>query len=217
MCVWVYEPLPVTDMDDRELLARWAAGEQGPGRALFERHFTTVRRFFQNKVEADIDDLIQQTFLACIESRNRFRGDSSFKTYLLGIARHQLLAYYRRRARRVELDFEQWSVADLATSPSGIVSRQQAQQALLIALQSIPLDLQIALELSYWEQLTAPEIATVLEVPVNTVYTKLWRARDLLRKALLAEPADLARLQVLEDLEAWSIRIRAIHTAGQDG
>ena len=40
--------------------------------------------FFRNKVEGACDDLIQRTFLRCVESVNRFRGDSSFRTYLFG-------------------------------------------------------------------------------------------------------------------------------------
>ena len=76
--------------DDAELLEQWRAGDRKAGEALFDRHFDAVARFFRNKVDRGIDDLIQRTFLACVESRDRFRGDSSFRTYAFAVGRHVL-------------------------------------------------------------------------------------------------------------------------------
>jgi RNA polymerase sigma-70 factor (ECF subfamily) len=53
-----------------------------------------------------------------------------------------------------------------------------------LALQHIPVDQQIALELSYWEELSAPEMARVLGVPENTVYSRIRRAKSHLKEAL---------------------------------
>lgn len=70
------------------------------GEQLFERHFDAVYRFFSSKADAsEISDLVQQTFLACVEAVESFEGHSSVRTYIFAIARHQLFRHYRKRTR----------------------------------------------------------------------------------------------------------------------
>ena len=70
----------------------WGAGDLRAGDRLFRRHAPAVARFFRNKVSADLEDLLQQTFLRGLEGRHRFRGESTFCGYLLGIADEPSLA-----------------------------------------------------------------------------------------------------------------------------
>jgi RNA polymerase sigma factor (sigma-70 family) len=168
---------------DAELLERWAEGSLTAANELIERHFALVHRFFCHKVGSESEDLIQQTFLACIEARGRFQGRASFKTFLLAIARNQLFSHYARTQRRV-LDASLSSVRDLGTSPTGAIARSEDERLLIEAFQRIPLDAQIVLELVYWEGLDVVEVAAVLEVPVNTAYSRLRRARLVLRDKL---------------------------------
>jgi RNA polymerase sigma factor (sigma-70 family) len=185
---------------DLELLEEWKAGSNNAGSALVRRHFDALYRFFENKARGHEDDLIQQTFMASVEAKNAFRGEGSFRAYLFGLARFQLLTHYRKTFRGAQLEPETSSVRDLGTSPTGAVARRQEAQLLELALQSIPIDQQIALELTYWQDLSAPEVAGVLGVSENTVYSRLRRAKGHLRDALeqLAEnPADGRR--ALED------------------
>jgi RNA polymerase sigma factor (sigma-70 family) len=168
---------------DADLLQRWEQGCAQAGNELIERYFGVVQRFFRNKVGCDIEDLVQRTFLACVEARARYRGESSFKTFLLAIARNQLFTHYgkhRRHARDVGVT----SVRDPRTSPTGLLAKSEDERLLAEALQSIPLTSQIVLELLYWEGLDAGEIAGVLEVPLNTAYSHLRRAKLALRAKL---------------------------------
>jgi RNA polymerase sigma-70 factor (ECF subfamily) len=169
---------------DRELLERWRCGDNQAGSQLVKRHFEALHRFFSNKARGHEEDLIQQTFVSCVEARDAFRGESTFRAYLFGLARFQLLTHYRKRHRGVELDFIATSVRDLGTSPTGALARRQERDLLELALQQLPVDQQIALELTYWQELSAPEVAEVLGVPENTVYTRIWRAKRHLRAAL---------------------------------
>ena len=73
-------------MDDLELLQRWRDGDRAAGNELFERHFTAVCNFFRNKVSDGVDDLIQRTFVTCLEVEGGFRGESSFRSYLMGLS-----------------------------------------------------------------------------------------------------------------------------------
>jgi RNA polymerase sigma factor (sigma-70 family) len=194
---------------DAELLATWRGGDAAAGATLFERHFDALYRFFRNKVGDGIDDLIQETFLACIEGP-AFRGESSFRTYLFAIARNALHAHVRKLGRaRAEVDVGDVSVADLGTSPSGVVARRREERLLLEALRGLPMDMQIALELFYWEDLAGPDLATVLAVPEGTVRSRLRRAREALEHKL-AELADDPEVlsSTTTDLEDWAKRVR---------
>ncbi|MFV8756104.1 RNA polymerase sigma factor [Nannocystaceae bacterium ST9] len=199
---------------DLELLDAWRRGDARGGEQLFRRYFGQIERFFRNKLDVGVEDLIQSTFLACVEGRDRFREASSFRTYLFGIAHNLLLAHYRSKQRSV-VDFETTSVIDLGASPSGPLTRRDEHAALLRALRSIPLDFQIVLELGYWEDLSGPEIAEILGVPANTVRSRLARARAALRAALergVASP-ELLR-STLADLEGWARSLRSELGAG---
>ena len=168
---------------ERELLQRWSEGDEEAGEQIYRRHFPMVYRFFRTKVAEGVEDLVQATFLACLEARDRFRGDSKFSTFVYGVARNQLLAHFRKvdRDRCGSLDF---SVADVGTSPSGILGRNEAERALYEAMASLPVDHQIALELFYWEGLPSREIADVLDAPESTIRTRLRRARKRLQEAI---------------------------------
>jgi RNA polymerase sigma-70 factor (ECF subfamily) len=187
---------------DLELVALWRTGDNIAGSALVKRHFAALHRFFASKARGHEEDLIQQTFMACVEAKDAFRGDSTFRAYLFGLARFQLLTHYRKVYRRSEVDLTTTSVQDLATSPTGALLRREERQLLELALQRIPVDQQIALELCYWEELSAPEISRVLGTPENTVYSRIRRAKEHLRSALeeLSDAAEerLAALRLLD-------------------
>ncbi|MEM9460781.1 MAG: sigma-70 family RNA polymerase sigma factor [Myxococcota bacterium] len=187
--------------NDLQLLVAWREGDKEAGSALFQRHFKAIRRFFRNKVDAaEVEDLIQRTFLACVESRDRFRGDSSFRTYLYVVARNELFGHIRKRARdgvKAGLDLTVRSLHDLGLSPSKAMAKQQEHALVLEALRRISVQQQVLLELYYWERVPGPELAQILDVAPTTVRTRLHRAREALRKQmeqLTAEgglPADL--------------------------
>jgi RNA polymerase sigma-70 factor (ECF subfamily) len=201
----------VSGPTDVELLAAWRGGDNEAGNELVRRNFMSVYRFFVNKASDDVDDLIQRTFLACVEGRDRLRDDTSLKAYILGIARNQLLMHMRRRERR-ETPYGQddLSVAAVYGSPSRVLADREEEKLLLQALRQIPIDLQTIVELYYWEQLPVGEIAAILEVPPGTVKSRLFRARDALREQLSAMdvPAQLQRTTI-EGLEHWARALRA--------
>ncbi len=170
---------------DLELFDRWCMGDLRAGNELFERHFQSIQRFFDRKIENDSHDLIQETFLACIKSRAQFRKHSSFRTYLFGIARITLLSYWRKKRRDLEtINFEQSSVRDLRTSIGTQIVRQDERGQLLIALAKLPVDSQSLLELYYWHDLDAKELSDIFGVEAPTIRSRLFRARSVLRKHL---------------------------------
>ena len=134
------------------LLRAWREGDQHAGSTLFSRHYPSIYRFFLSKVPDAAEDLVQRTFLGCLEAAERFRGDSSVRTFLFGIAHNTLRHHLRGRQRSEQpLDSELVSVAELAPGPSTALGSKQEQRLLLRALRHVPLDTQVVLELHYWE------------------------------------------------------------------
>jgi RNA polymerase sigma factor (sigma-70 family) len=197
--------------DDRTLFAAWAAGDRTAGATLFDRHYEAIARFFHNKVEASIGaDLIQNTFLACIEARERFRGDSGFRTFLFAVARNLLHKHYRsRHGPSGRIDFGEVSACDLAPTASAVIRARQEQQLLLEALRRVPLECQEVLELLYWEKLPVVEIAEIVGAPVGTVKTRLHRGRRLLEEKM-RELADTPAVleSTLASFEHWAEQLR---------
>lgn len=203
---------------DLALLDRWCAGDRQSGNALFKRHFDSVYSFFEHKVGEDVDELVQNTFLACSRSRDAFRRQCTFRTYLFAIARHQLYAHLRRHHGRA-LDGGVTSLADLShTTPGTQIARGQDHQRLLAALRGLPLDTQLLLELHYWEDMDSNALAEVFDVANTTARTRLFRARTALRERLektADEPVSVS--QSIEDLDAWARAICARAQKGQEG
>ncbi|MEY4580162.1 MAG: hypothetical protein RL701_4865 [Pseudomonadota bacterium] len=195
---------------DFELLERWRAGDREAGNQLFERHREPLYRFFHNKANAKADDLVQDTMLACLESQSKFENRSHFRSYLFGVARFQLYAYYRKHRRDGEvLDFNTATASDLGASPSALVAERNEQQVLLEALRRISIEHQIVLELCYWEDLSAPELAEILELDTAAVYSRIRRAKQQLKRQLdeiEANPKQLTQTQT--NLERWAALLK---------
>ena len=200
--------------DDGVLYEAWKGGDKRAGEVLFERYFDAIYRFFESKAKGDVGDLVQRTFLGSIEARDRFRGASSFRTFLYAIARNELYGYYRGRRREAAVDFGVSSVADLAPGPSTFARHRSERGRLLAALETLPVDLQLAIELRYWEGLSGPDLAVVLEIAEGTVRSRLRRALEALRDALATDEDGRGLLARLAggsegDLEAWAGELHA--------
>jgi RNA polymerase sigma factor (sigma-70 family) len=180
--------------DDEELLAAWRAGDRNAGDTLIARHIESIFRFFESKVNDDAEDLTQRTLLDCLESRAVVRS-SNVRAYLFGIARNRLIDHLRSKYRAGEqVDVDAISIADIVSTAGTKLARNDDERRLHQALRTLPLDHQIALELAYWEGMTGPEIAAVLDVEASTIRSRLTRARDALRARL--EELGAAREQI---------------------
>lgn len=201
---------------DFELLDAWREGDQRAGRELFGRHFDSIYRFFRSKVDDAAEDLTQQTFLGCVKGKDRYRGDASFRTYLYTIARNRLYTHIRDRQRRdAVLDVGSQSVAELAQdlglgSPTSAIAAREEQRLLLQAMRHLPLEMQVALELHYWEGLSVKEIAEVIDTPEGTIKRRLQRARQRLDE-LIADLAssDELRRSTQANFDDWAKALRA--------
>lgn len=195
---------------DAELLAAWQAGDREAGGELIDRYFEPVRRFFENKVADGIEDLIQQTFLATVRRRDHIRDPEAFRGYLFAAARSKLYDHITARMKSpVEHDFGVSSVTDLGISPSEVVAQRDDQKLLLHALRMLPLDLQIALELYYFEHVRGHELEIALDVPPGTVRSRLRRGLEILRKRIdELQGSPEALRETSTNLERWAAELR---------
>ena len=201
-------------LDDGTLLAAWRAGDEAAGNALVGRRIGELTRFFRNKVtsESDVADLVGQTFLGCVQGRDTFRGETSFRRFLYQVAQNVLFAHVRKRFKREResCDFAEICVQELdPASMTSILTRRRETQVLVQSLREIPLDDQIVLELMYLEGQSGPQIADALGIPEGTVRGRIRRGLGRLRARVelglaAARNGDAVSL---EELEQWASEV----------
>jgi RNA polymerase sigma-70 factor, ECF subfamily len=170
-----------------------AAGFQ----ALVDPHLDALRRTARRMTrdEADADDLLQESLLKAFRSIDKFEPDSNFRAWIFRILTNTFINEYRRRRRagpEIELDesvdpaAEQEPEVDLEAAGiedmAGILDLvdERLKQAVL----DLPDQLRIVFGLSTLEGLKYREIADILECPVGTVMSRLFRARAMLKERL---------------------------------
>ena len=205
-------------MEDRDLFDAWRAGDRAAGTELIERHYDAIGRFFATKAGEHADDLVQRTFLRFAESTSPYRGEGSFRAYLFGVARNVLLEFIRGRVRDgAAVDLQTSAIVDFAPGAATLAAQRAEHRLLVHGLQHIPVDLQMLLELCYWEELSVEELAEVLEVPAGTIKSRLHRARRLLREAMEALPATPEQRQSVRALlKDWVDDMQARTPPGEE-
>lgn len=197
---------------DADLYRQWVEGDRSAGEQLIRRYFEAVGRFVATKVAdpSQVQDLISQTFEVCAKSLGRFEERSSFRTYLFGIAHNVIRDFIKKKMRRPEdFDIHVTRLVDIGPTPSFVLGEEKEQQLLLHALRSLTYELQVLVELSFFEEMTRHQIAEVLELPPGTVASKMRRAKKLLFEELeqLAASPDLLQ-STLHSLKDWAQEIR---------
>lgn len=149
---------------------------------LIANEWPKLRRFFRTKVaEGDVLDLAQSTMLAYVEGGGPSEPGKEAQ-YLWGIARKQVLKHYEKHRRELQpFDSTIHTALDLGPSLS---SRLDRRNRLVAALQTLPSDHQMAIELRHGEGLKLEEVAEALEVSLATAKRYLSAAEQKLRSEL---------------------------------
>jgi RNA polymerase sigma-70 factor (ECF subfamily) len=195
---------------DEDLCLAWAAGNRRAGQTLSARYYANVSRFFRFKVgHHQAVDLTQATFLAAQEGITRKRTNSSFRSWLFGIARNKLLKHLRNRSRdQQRFDPEIGSIADFDQSPTILLHVEQRHRLLLAALRRLPFDVQVMIELHYWENLDYAEISEILGKPLSTIKTRMSRGRRHLDQLMVEMAHSKVELETTRGgLEGWAARV----------
>lgn len=165
--------------------------------------FNLLVRKYQHKVanlisryvydSGEIEDITQEVFVKAYRAIGGFRGDSAFYTWLYRIAintaKNHLVAQSRRppntdvEAQDAELTDAGQNLRDVGTPESNLLSRELAQRVAK-AVRELPEELRTAITLRELEGLSYEEIATVMECPIGTVRSRIFRAREAIDKQL---------------------------------
>lgn len=180
--------------DDALVIARVADGDAAALGILFDRYHRDVYAFLSRLrgCRNDLDDLVQTTFVALPSAAGRYDGRASVRAFILGVA----LQHARRERRRIFRRLMLWQArvqeVDLPEAPRD--PEQEAEdreglQRITTALSRLPEAQRETLVLVQLEGLKGEEVASILGVPVNTIWTRLHHARNTLREALRTEKA----------------------------
>jgi RNA polymerase sigma-70 factor, ECF subfamily len=173
---------------DRELVEAAAAGSRDAFDELIRRHHAAILTLARTLTggRGDADDLAQEVFVRAWRSLRGFRGDSTFRTWLHRVAvnvvrssqakEHRLRRWFARGAPDGEFDPPARSEPIDAT-----LARRQAIDR---ALASLPEELRLPVTLRDLQGLEYSEIAALLNVPIGTVESRIFRARQRLRPLL---------------------------------
>lgn len=181
----------VSSLDDAALLAAIARGELDALGKLFDRHEHAVGRYFDRLgvSSGDRDDLLQETFLEIAKASPRFDPRHSARSWIFGVATLMARRYRRslhRAIQRVALWKQQWIAAPPPT-PGELLEREQLMRRFERAFTRLSSKKRETFVLVTLEGLSGDEAAQALGVPVNTVWTRLHKARLELRAALEEE------------------------------
>jgi len=182
---------------DEQLMLAFSRGVAEAFTELFARYKQPVFGFFRRWVAdpSHAEELTQETFLAIVRGAARYQPRALFRTYLYAISFKILRAYRRKAAMRTTL----FGAAAASREP-GVADRTDVAVLLRHALMKLERTDREILMLREFEQLTYSEIAELLSLPVNTVRSRLFRARAALRE-LLAAPAPKTVNQGLAESE----------------
>jgi len=178
---------PLRHQSDEQLMARAAAGSDTAFEELYRRYARRLTGFFFMQLGGDEElaaDSAHDVFLRAYEARTRYQEGSNVSTWIFTIAYNICKNHYRTNAYEAQL------LANLDAEP---VSEQQIEveldaavldEALQQVLSELPAPLHQIFSLHYQEELTIPQVAEIVGVPVGTVKSRLHKTMNIIRKKL---------------------------------
>ena len=180
---------------DRELVERVQRGERKAFDLLVLKYQHRIAKLIARYVHdpTEVLDVAQEAFIKAYRAIPRFRGDSAFYTWMYRIAINTAKNHLAAQARRPRdsgvdvTDAEQFdSATDLrdTATPEGLVLTEEIQQTVVAAIEALPEDLKVAISLRELEGLSYEDIAQVMECPIGTVRSRIFRAREAISARL---------------------------------
>ena len=180
---------------DQQLVDRVLSGNKNAFDMLVLRYqhrvAALIGRFIHDTQEAE--DVCQEAFIKAYRALPLFRGDSAFYTWLYRIAvntaKNHLIAK-NRRPPSSDLEVDEAEVSEIGTvlreieNPEGSLATEKLKQAITGAIQDLPEDLRIAFTLREFSGLSYEDITEVMDCPVGTVRSRIFRAREAIDKKI---------------------------------
>ena len=184
-----------TNLLDAELVKRVQSGDTAAFDILVQKYqhklINLIGRYVSDQTECQ--DIAQDAFIKAYRAIGNFRGDSQFYTWLYRIAANTAKNYLASRARKspaysVDVEdaehFEGESRLKEYTTPENTLLTEEIKATVFGAIEKLPEDLKSAITLREIDGLSYEEIADVMDCPIGTVRSRIFRARDVIDKEL---------------------------------
>jgi RNA polymerase sigma-70 factor (ECF subfamily) len=176
------------EYDDQALVARFQGGDETAFNELVTRHRKDIYFLAMGLVgtQDDAEDLAQDAFVRAYESLPKFRGQSSFRTWLYRIALNLCLNEVRKRKvrRLISLDNPGTPIVSREAKPDEAIEEAEQQKQLAAAVGKLPPQQKRVFALRYFSEMTYAEIAETLDRKIGTVKANYFQAIQKLRAAL---------------------------------
>ncbi len=180
---------------DEELVRRVQGGQLSAYNILVVKYQHRIINVAQKYVSdyADASDIAQETFIKAYKALPNFRGESSFYTWLYRIATNVAKTYLeniQKQRSQVDIDAEDFESKDTngvmtdATTPDRILESEELKRVILKALNELPQELKEAFALREVEGLSYEEISDRVKVPIGTVRSRIFRARQYIESKM---------------------------------
>lgn len=180
---------------DKVLVERVQRGDKAAFNILVQKYQHRIMGLISRYVKqpGDVADVAQETFIKAYKALPRFRGDSAFYTWLYRIAVNTSKNYLVSRSRKApayDLDIEEAELYDGSeqlkdnASPERMLLTEELKQVLMDSIQQLPDELRQAITLREMDGLGYEEIALVMDCPIGTVRSRIFRAREAIDKQL---------------------------------
>ena len=178
---------------DEQLVVRVQQGDKRAFDLLVLKYQHKVMSLISRYVSdsAEVQDVAQEAFIKAYRAIERFRGDSAFYTWLYRIAANTAKNYLVARGRRPpgsDIDAEDAEFLDMGgalkdvDAPDEQLAAGELRELVETTIKALPEDLRAALTLREYDGLSYEEIAAVMECPVGTVRSRIFRAREAVDK-----------------------------------
>ncbi len=166
---------------DEAIVQRVLSGERALYEILVRRHnqrlYRAARAILRN--ESEVEDVMQEAYVQAFAHLAQFRAEARFSTWLTRIAVHEALARKRRAQRQTEVE-----EPVVVITPEQQAGSRELAKLLERAIDTLPDNFREVLMLRTVEDMSVADTAAVLDIPEDTVKTRLFRARNLLREAI---------------------------------
>lgn len=176
--------------NEEVLIKRVIAEDDRAITKLYWRYMPKLRRFFKGRVEnpKDAEEVAHDTFLSVLDALPGFDGRSQLSTWIMGIAKHELVDFYRKKKIK-KLLFSRFpfleKLVDQALGPQLALEEKQLKQRILKTFQNLSEGYALILRLKYVEGLSVAEIAKKLEITYKAAESRLSRARLAFQKVFV--------------------------------
>jgi RNA polymerase sigma-70 factor (ECF subfamily) len=190
---------------DQQLVERAQRGDKRAFELLVEKYQRKLARLLSRLIRdpGEVEDVTQEAFIKAYRALPSFRGDSAFYTWLyrIGIntAKNYLVAMGRRAPTSTEMEAEEAEghesgelLRDINT-PESLLLTKEIGQTVNSAIEALPEELRSAIQLRELEGMSYEEIAKLMDCPIGTVRSRIFRAREAIAerlKPLLDSPKD---------------------------